>query len=109
MRFPAGFHGLRVDLRHRKGRVASAFWMRWRPRFPGRRSGLALIEPMYQKPSSKGGLPPIPFDVMLLIHLLQQWFTLSDSLMEEMLIDTPCLRRFGWGDGQPANSYSQSA
>ena len=31
---------------------------------------------------------------MLWIHLLQQWFTLSDPLMEEMLIDTPCFRRF---------------
>ena len=31
---------------------------------------------------------------MLRIHLLQQWFTLSDPLMEEMLIDIPCFRRF---------------
>lgn len=31
---------------------------------------------------------------MLRIHLLQQWFTLSDRLMEKMLIDTPCFRRF---------------
>ncbi|WP_255111807.1 transposase [Synechococcus sp. RedBA-s] len=31
---------------------------------------------------------------MLRIHLLQQWFTLSDPLMEEMLIDTPWFRRF---------------
>ena len=31
---------------------------------------------------------------MLRIHLLLQWFTLSDPLMEEMLIDTPCFRRF---------------
>ena len=31
---------------------------------------------------------------MPLIHLLQQWFTLSDPLMEEILIDTPCFRRF---------------
>jgi IS5 family transposase len=58
---------------------------------------LALIEPVYQKPSSKGGRPPIPLEVMLWIHLLQQWFTLSDPLsdplMEEMLIDTPCFRR----------------
>ena len=44
---------------------------------------LALIEPVYHKPSSKGGRPPIPLDVMLRIHLLQQWFTLSDPLMEE--------------------------
>jgi IS5 family transposase len=55
---------------------------------------LALIEPVYHKPSSKGGRPPIPLEVMLRIHLLQQWFTLSDLLMEEMLIDTPCFRRF---------------
>jgi IS5 family transposase len=55
---------------------------------------LALIEPVDHKPSSKGGLPPIPLAVMLRIHLLQQWFTLSDPLMEEMLIDTPCFRRF---------------
>ena len=55
---------------------------------------LALIKPVYHKPSSKGGRPPIPLDVMLRIHLLQQWFTLSDPLMEEMLIDTPCFRRF---------------
>jgi hypothetical protein len=39
---------------------------------------LALIEPVYHKPSSKGGRPPIPLEVMLRIHLLQQWFTLSD-------------------------------
>lgn len=31
---------------------------------------------------------------MLRIHLLQQWLTLSDPLMEEMLIDTPCFRHF---------------
>jgi IS5 family transposase len=55
---------------------------------------LALIEPVYHKPSSKGGRPSIPLEVMLRIHLLQQWFTLSDPLMEEMLIDTPCFRRF---------------
>ena len=36
----------------------------------------------------------VPWEVMLRIHLLQQWFTLSDPLMEEMLIDTPCFRRF---------------
>jgi IS5 family transposase len=31
---------------------------------------------------------------MLQIHLLQQWFTLTDPLMEEMLFDTPCFRCF---------------
>lgn len=55
---------------------------------------LALISPVYHRPSAKGGRPPFPLEVMLRIHLLQQWFTLSDPLMEEMLIDTPCFRRF---------------
>ena len=55
---------------------------------------LELIAPVYHKPSAKGGRPPFPLEVMLRIHLLQQWFTLSDPLMEEMLIDTPCFRRF---------------
>jgi len=54
----------------------------------------ALIRPVYHQPSAKGGRPPFPLEVMLRIHLLQQWFTLSDPLMEEMLIDTPCFRRF---------------
>jgi IS5 family transposase len=39
---------------------------------------LALIEPVYHKPSGKAGRPPILLEVMLRIHLLQQWFTLSD-------------------------------
>jgi IS5 family transposase len=60
-----------------------------------REAFLALIEPLYHKqPSSKGGRPPIRLEVMLRIYLLQQWFTLSDPPMEEMLIDTPCFRRF---------------
>jgi len=54
----------------------------------------ALIRPAYHRPSAKGGRPPFTLEVMLRIHLLQQWFTLSDPLMEEMLIDTPCFRRF---------------
>jgi hypothetical protein len=53
----------------------------------------ALIRPVYHQPSSKGGRPPFRLEVMLRIHLLHQWFTLSDPLMEEMLIDTPCFRR----------------
>ena len=31
---------------------------------------------------------------MLWIHLLQEWFTLSDPLMEEMPSNTPYFRRF---------------
>jgi len=57
-------------------------------------SFLALIQPVYYKPTAKGGRPPFSLEVMLRIHLLQQWFTLSNPLMEEMLIDTPCFRRF---------------
>jgi len=46
---------------------------------------LGLIKPVYHKPSSKGGRPLISLEVILRIHLLQQWFTLSDPLLEEML------------------------
>jgi len=55
---------------------------------------LALIELVYHKPSRMGSRPQIPLVVMLRIHLLQQWFKLSDPLMEDMLADTPCFRRF---------------
>jgi IS5 family transposase len=48
----------------------------------------------FHKPSSKGGRPPIPLEVILRIHLLHQWFTLSAPSMDEMLVDTPCFRRF---------------
>jgi len=43
---------------------------------------LGLIQPIYHQPSAKGGRPPCPLEVMLRIHLLQQWFTLSDPLMD---------------------------
>jgi IS5 family transposase len=52
----------------------------------------ALIRPVYHQPSAKGGRPPFPLEGMLRIHWLQQWFTLSDPLMEEMLIEGPCFR-----------------
>ena len=54
----------------------------------------ALIRPLYHHPSAKGGRSPFPLEVMLRIHTLQRWVTLSDPLMEEILIDTPCFRRF---------------
>ena len=31
---------------------------------------------------------------MLRIHLLQQWYSLSDPAMEEALIEVPTMRRF---------------
>ena len=53
-----------------------------------------LIEPHKQKTSSKGGRPPYPLATMLRIHLLQQWYDLSDPAMEEALIEVPTMRRF---------------
>jgi transposase, IS5 family len=38
----------------------------------------ALIEVFYPKTDSKGGRPPYPLATMLRIHLLQQWYDLSD-------------------------------
>ena len=55
---------------------------------------IALIEPHYPKASKKGGRPPYPLATLLRIHLLQQWYSLSDPAMEESLIETPTMRRF---------------
>ena len=55
---------------------------------------LNLIEPSYPMISKKGGRPPYPLSTMLRIHLLQQWYSLSDPAMEEALIDVPTMRRF---------------
>jgi IS5 family transposase len=52
----------------------------------------ALIEPHY--PKGKTGRPPMPLPVMLRVHLLQQWFGLSDPAMEEALHDVPLYREF---------------
>ena len=35
---------------------------------------------------------PFLLNVMLRIHLLLQWFTLSDPFMDQMLIDTSSIR-----------------
>jgi transposase, IS5 family len=55
---------------------------------------IELIEPHYPKTSKKGGRPPYPLATMLRIHLLQQWYSLSDPAMEEALIEVPTMRRF---------------
>ncbi len=55
---------------------------------------IGLIEPYYPKTSKKGGRPPYPLATMLRIHLLQQWYSLSDPAMEESLIEVPTMRRF---------------
>jgi IS5 family transposase len=53
-----------------------------------------LIEPHYPKTSSNGARPPYPLETMLRIHLLQQWYDLSDPAMEDELIEVPTMRRF---------------
>jgi IS5 family transposase len=53
-----------------------------------------LIEPRYPKASKKGGRPPYPLATMLRVHLLQQWYSLSDPAMEEALIEVPTMHRF---------------
>jgi IS5 family transposase len=55
---------------------------------------LNLIEPIYPKFSSKGGRPRYPFATMLRIHLMPQWYSLSDSAIEDALIEVPTIRRF---------------
>ncbi len=51
---------------------------------------LALIAP--HAPAGKTGRPPFPTEVMLRIHLLQQFFGHSDPAMEEALHDIPLYR-----------------
>jgi IS5 family transposase len=43
---------------------------------------IALIELFYPKTSKKGGRPPYPMVMMFRIHVLQQWYSLSDPAME---------------------------
>ena len=45
-------------------------------------------------PQGRTGRPPFSLETMLRIHFMQQWFTLSDSGMEEAFFDTPLLREF---------------
>ena len=57
----------------------------------------ALIEPHY--PKGKTGRPPMGLEVILRVHLLQQWFGLSDPAMEEALHDVPLYREFAGLEG----------
>jgi transposase, IS5 family len=45
-------------------------------------------------PNAANGRPPFPVAVMLRIHFMQQWFTLSDPAMEEALHDVLIYREF---------------
>jgi len=51
-----------------------------------------LIEPHY--PVAGRGRRPYPLESMLRVHLMQNFFTLSDPAMEDALYDTPCMRAF---------------
>ena len=53
---------------------------------------MALIEPVY--PKAGNGRRPYALETMLRIHFMQQWFALSDPLMEESLYDVASMRRF---------------
>ena len=53
---------------------------------------VSLIQP--HAPAGKTGRPPFAIETMLRIHLLQQFFGLSDPAAEEMLYDMPLYREF---------------
>jgi transposase, IS5 family len=67
---------------------------------------LALIEPHI--PAGQRGRPPFAAEALLRIHFMQQWFTLSDPVMEEALHDVPMFRDFaglgGWNERLPDES-----
>ena len=56
------------------------------------KSLLNLIEPFY--PIAGGGRQPYPLETMLRIHLMQNWFGLSDPAMEEALYEITPMRVF---------------
>jgi IS5 family transposase len=53
---------------------------------------LSLIEPHY--PVAGRGRRPYPLESMLRVHLMQNWFALSDPAMEETLYEIASLRAF---------------
>jgi len=53
---------------------------------------LGLIEPHY--PLGGRGRRPYPLESMLRVHLMQNWFALSDPAMEEALYEIASLRAF---------------
>jgi len=53
---------------------------------------LALIEPFC--PAAGRGRHPYPITTMLRVHLMQNWFSLSDPPMEEALYEIISMRQF---------------
>lgn len=62
---------------------------------------LSLIEPHYPR-SGRVGRPPYAMETMLRIHLLQQWYALSDPGMEEALHEIASMRLFARLNGLDA-------
>src|SRR5450631_2708583 len=56
------------------------------------KSLLDLIEPLYPMPGR--GRHPYPLETMLRVHLMQNWFALSDPAMEEALYEIASMRVF---------------
>jgi transposase, IS5 family len=56
------------------------------------KSLLSLIEPLY--PIAGRGRHPYPLETMLRVHLMQNWFGLSDPAMEEALYEITPMRAF---------------
>jgi IS5 family transposase len=56
------------------------------------KSLLCLIEPLY--PIAGRGRHPYPLETMLRVHLMQNWFGLSDPAMEEALYEITPMRAF---------------
>ncbi len=52
-----------------------------------------IIKPHYPTAGRRGG-QPIGLECMLRIYLMQQWFTLSDPMMEDALYEIESMRRF---------------
>lgn len=53
---------------------------------------VALIEPCY--PKGQRGRPPIGVEKMLRMYFLQQWYGLSDALLEDSIYDSQAMRAF---------------
>ena len=70
---------------------------------------VALIAMHAPTPRAKGGRPPFPSETMLRIHFLKQWFSLSDSAIDETLCDVMLFSEFGGMDAGENNLPDGSA
>jgi IS5 family transposase len=69
---------------------------------------VSLIAPHAPTPGAKGGRPPFAVETMLRIHVVQQWFNLSDPAMEEALYDMALFREFVGLDAGEDNMPDES-